>query len=93
MACAVVSVHSPEPEFRDAVLDSMQRYSSVARRQPGSVWTGIVDGSGEELVGVAVRVSEAAADAASPALMAEVGADPFSEWDRKPVRTVRGAVR
>jgi hypothetical protein len=90
---AVVSVHSPKPEFRDAVLDSMQRYSGVARRQPGLIWTGVVDGAGAELLGVAVWESEAAADAASPALRAEVGRDPFDQWDTEPIRTTRGTVR
>ncbi|MGN6326043.1 putative quinol monooxygenase [Pseudolysinimonas sp.] len=93
MTCAVVSVHSPRPEHRAAVLDSMQRYSRVARTRPGLVWTGVVDDDGGRFVGVAVWESEEAARAASPALMAEVGDDPFSDWDVRPIDGLRGPVR
>jgi hypothetical protein len=54
MTFAVVSVHSPKPEHRAAVLASMQRYSRVAREQPGLVWTGAVDDDSGRLVGVAI---------------------------------------
>jgi hypothetical protein len=90
---AVVSVHSPRPEHRDAVIDSMQRYSRVAREQPGLVWTGVVDDAGGRLVGVAVWETEEAAVAARPALMAEVGDDPFTTWDERPIDGLRGPVR
>jgi quinol monooxygenase YgiN len=93
MTYAVVSVHSPRPEHRAAVLDSMQRYSRVARSQPGLVWTGVVDDTGGRFVGVAVWESADAARSASPALMAEVGDDPFSEWDLRPIDGLRGEVR
>jgi len=92
MTYAVVSVHSPRPEHRAAVLDSMGRYSRVARQQPGLVWTGIVDDDSGRLVGIAVWESPAAARAASTALMAEVGDDPFSTWDERPIDGLRGAV-
>lgn len=92
MTFAVVSVHSPKLEFRDAVLDSMKRYSVIARQQPGFVWTGVVDDASEKLVGVAVWESEQAADEAYPALMAGVGADPFATWDIEPIRSFRGTV-
>lgn len=93
MTYAVVSVHSPRPEHRSAVLDSMQRYSRVARQQPGLVWTGVVDDQDGRFVGVAVWESAEAARAASPALMAEVGQDPFSTWDVEPIDSLRGEVR
>jgi len=93
MSYAVVSVHSPRPEHRAAVLDSMQRYSRVAREQPGLVWTGVVDDDGGRFVGIAVWESAEAARAASPALMAEVGDDPFSTWDAVPIDSLRGLVR
>ncbi|MEJ3405106.1 antibiotic biosynthesis monooxygenase [Rathayibacter sp. YIM 133350] len=92
MTYAVVSVHAPHPEHRAAVLDSMQRYSRVARQQPGLVWTGIVDDDSGRFVGIAVWESPVAAQAASAALMAEVGDDPFSTWDEKPIDGLRGAV-
>ena len=92
MTYAVVSVHSPLPEHREAVIDSMQRYSRVARSQPGLVWTGVVDDDGGRLVGVAVWDSADAAQAASAALMAEVGDDPFTTRDERPIDSLRGAV-
>ncbi len=92
MTYAVVSVHSPRPEHRAAVIDSMGRYGAVARQQPGLVWTGIVDDDSGRLVGVAVWESEAAAAAARPFLMAEVGDDPFETWDEQPIDGLRGMV-
>ena len=92
MTYAVVSVHSPRPEHRAAVIDSMGRYGRVARQQPGLIWTGIVDDSSGRLVGVAVWDSPDSAQAASTALMAEVGDDPFSTWDEQPIDSLRGAV-
>jgi quinol monooxygenase YgiN len=93
MSYAVVSVHSPRPEHRAAVLDSMQRYSRVAREQPGLLWTGVVDDDSARFVGIAVWESAEAARAASPALMAEVGDDPFTTWDAAPIDSLRGVVR
>jgi quinol monooxygenase YgiN len=93
MTFAVVSLHSPRPEHRAAVLDSMQRYSRVAREQPGLVWTGIVDDDSGRFVGIAVWESEEAGRAATPALMAEVGDDPFTIWDERPIDGLRGLVR
>jgi hypothetical protein len=93
MTYAVVSVHSPKPEHRAAVLDSMQRYSRVARDQPGLEWTGVVDDESGRLVGIALWVTEEAATAARPALMAEVGDDPFASWDERPIDGLRGEVR
>jgi len=93
MTYAVVSVHSPLAEHRPAVLDSMQRYSRVAREQPGLVWTGVVDDASGRFVGVAVWESAEAARAAAPALMAEVGDDPFTTWDAQPIDGLRGPVR
>ena len=93
MTFAVVSVHSPRPEHRASVLDSMQRYSGVARTQPGFVWTGVVDDDSGRLVGVVVWGSEDDARAAAPALMAEVGDDPFPTWEASPIEGFRGTVR
>lgn len=93
MTFAVVSVHSPKPEHRAAVMDSMQRYSRVAREQPGLEWTGVVDDASGRLVGIALWESEEAAAAARPALMAEVGDDPFADWDEQPIDGLRGPVR
>ncbi len=71
----------------------MQRYSRVAREQAGLVWTGVVDDQGGRLVGVAVWESVEAAQTASAALMAEVGQDPFTTWDLRPIDGLRGPVR
>jgi hypothetical protein len=90
MSYAVVSVHSPRAEHRAAVLDSMQRYSRVARAQPGLIWTGVVDDDSGRYVGIAVWESAEAAQTASPALMAEVGDDPFATWDEQPIDGLRG---
>lgn len=92
MSYAVVSVHSPSAEHRAAVLDSMQRYSLVASSQPGLLWTGIVDDTSQRYVGIAVWESAEAAQTASAALMAEVGDDPFTTWDKRPIDGLRGAV-
>ncbi len=71
----------------------MQRYIRVAREQPGLHWTGVVDDGSGRLVGIALWDSEGAATAARPALMAEVGNDPFATWDEHPVDGLRGDVR
>lgn len=92
MTYAVVSVHSPWPEHRAAVIESMGRYGAVARQQPGFVFTGIVDDDSGRLVGIAVWESEEAAVAARPHLMAEVGDDPFTTWDERPIDGLRGPV-
>lgn len=92
MTYAVVSVHSPKPEHRAAVIDSMQRYSRTARSRPGLEWTGVVDDGSGRLVGIALWASEEAAAAARPALMAEVGDDPFEMWDEHPIDGLRGEV-
>ena len=83
----------PLPEHREAVIDSMQRYGRVAREQPGMISVGVVDAEDGRLVGVAMWESVEAARAASPALMAEVGDDPFTTWDEKPIDSLRGVVR
>lgn len=93
MTFAVVSVHSPKPEHRDDVIESMQRYSRVARTQPGLEWVGIVDDDEGRLVGIAIWASKDAAASASSALMAEVGDDPFGTWDERPIDGLRGMVR
>jgi len=93
MTYAVVSVHTPRPEHREAVIDSMQRYGAVARQQPGLESVGVVDDEGGRLVGVALWESAEAAAAARPALMAEVGDDPFAAWDEIPIDSLRGLVR
>ena len=92
MTYAVVSVHSPKPEHRAAVIDSMQRYCRVAREQVGLEWTGVVDDGSGRVVGIALWASEEAAVAARPALLAEVGDDPFEMWDERPIDGLRGAV-
>lgn len=92
MTYAVVSVHSPKTEHRAAVIDSMQRYSRVAREQTGLEWTGVVDDGDGRLVGIALWASEEDAAAARPALMAEVGDDPFEMWDERPIDGLRGDV-
>lgn len=92
MTYAVVSVHSPKPEHRVTVIDSMQRYSRVAREQVGLEWTGVVDDGSGRLVGIALWASEEAAVAARPALMAEVGDGPFETWDERPIDGLRGDV-
>lgn len=86
-------MHTPLAEHRLAVVESMRRYSRVAREQPGLVWTGVVDDEGARLVGVAVWESVEAARAASPALMSEVGDGPFTTWDAIPIDSLRGTVR
>ncbi|WZH35947.1 MAG: hypothetical protein PIR02_14415 [Microbacterium enclense] len=92
MTYAVVSIHSPRSEHRDVVVDSMQRYSRVAREKQGLLWTGVVDDGSGRLVGIALWESEDAAAAARPALMDEVGGDPFDEWDARPIEGFRGHV-
>ncbi|KQO97769.1 hypothetical protein [Leifsonia sp. Leaf264] len=92
MTYAVVSVHTPHAEHREAVIDSMKRYSEVARRQSGFVWTGIVDDASGRLVGIAVWESVTDAQAASGPLMAEVGDDPFTTWEERPIDSLRGSV-
>jgi len=92
MTYAVVTVFTPGPEHRAALVASMRRWGRVARSQPGLLWTGVVDDEGGRLVGTAVWESPEAARAAAPALRAEVGNDPFAAWEAAPTTTVRGTV-
>lgn len=92
MTYAVVTVFTPGPEHRAALVASMRRWGRVAQAQPGLLWTGVVDDEGGRLVGTAVWESPEAARAAAPALRAEVGGDPFAAWEAAPTTTVRGTV-
>ncbi|MGA6126561.1 MULTISPECIES: hypothetical protein [unclassified Microbacterium] len=75
------------------MIESMRRYSRVAREQPALEWAGVVDDEGGRLVGIVLWESAEAAAAARPALMAEVGDDPFTTWDERPTEGFRGPVR
>ena len=92
MTYAVVTVFTPGPEHRAALVASVRRWGRVARTQPGLLWTGVVDDEGGRLVGTAVWESAEAARAAAPALRAEVGGDPFAAWEAAPTTTARGTV-
>lgn len=77
-----VSVHRPRAGFADLVVESMHRYGSAARTQPGLVEVRTLrSGEGDVLVGYAVWESAAAKQAANPALRAAVENDDFDLWE------------
>jgi heme-degrading monooxygenase HmoA len=77
-----ISVHRPRPGKEDLVIDSMHRYGTAARTQPGlrEVHT-LKDEKAGVLVGLAIWDSEEAAIAARPALMEAVKDDDFEDWE------------
>jgi hypothetical protein len=83
-----LSIHSPNPEFRQAVVDSMHRFGEAARTQPGLVEVHtLADTRSDTLVGLAVWESAEALGAARPALGAATEGDDFDAWDAKPIRS------
>jgi hypothetical protein len=83
-----LSIHSPKPEYRHEVIDSMHRFGAAARTQPGLVEVHtLADNRSGALVGLAVWESMDALNAARPALGAATEGDDFAAWDAEPIRS------
>jgi heme-degrading monooxygenase HmoA len=82
-----VSIHRPKPEHEPDVIDSMHRFSEVARRQEGllEVHT-LKDRRGDALLGFAVWESADALKAARPALAEVTEDDDFDAWETEPIQ-------
>ncbi|GGC79448.1 hypothetical protein GCM10011512_02620 [Tersicoccus solisilvae] len=79
---AMMSVHTPHPEHRDALIDSMHRFGAAMRGHPGliSVHT-LEDERSGRLVGLALFESEEAAERLAPLARAAVADDDFDTWE------------
>lgn len=79
---ALMSVHTPHPEHRAAVIDSMHRFGAALAGRPGlvSVHT-LADLRSERVVGLAIFESSDAAEALLPAAREAVADDDFDTWE------------
>ncbi len=83
---ALMSIHHPRPEHREALIDSMHRYGDAIRGREGlvSIHT-LQDAHSDRLVGLAIFDSEEAFGALAPIARAAVADDPFDEWESVPI--------
>ena len=79
---AVMSVHQPHSEHRQALIDSMHRFSDAIRGHEGviSVHT-LADEVSDRLVGLALFESKEAAQRLLPLARAAVADDDFDTWE------------
>ena len=87
---ALMSVHQPHPEHRDALIESMHRYGAALAGQPGlvSVHT-LADAGSDRLVGLAIFDSPEAFERLAPLARAAVADDPFDVWEAVPIDGLR----
>ncbi|XVX20169.1 hypothetical protein ACQP1U_18135 [Actinomycetota bacterium] len=87
---AVLSVHVPKPEYRGDLSESMRRFATALRGQPGVVGIHTLEEiEGERLVGLALFVSVEAAEALMPLARAAVADDDFDLWEAQDVEGLR----
>jgi heme-degrading monooxygenase HmoA len=85
-----ISIHRPKPERERALIDSMHRYGSAGRMQPGLLEVHALRARNQAmpvLVGLAVWESEEAKDGATYALSRAVEGDAFDEWETQPIES------
>ncbi|MGZ5368017.1 antibiotic biosynthesis monooxygenase [Aeromicrobium sp.] len=85
-----IAIHTPKPEYRQDVIDSMQRAAAAGMGAPGLVqmapWKEI---EGGRLVGLAIWESREAFLAAAPGIFAVVSDDPFDLWEDEPIVSLK----
>ena len=81
---AVMSIHVPKPEYRDALIDSMHRFGAAMEGQPGLVGVHtLAEQDGTRLIGLAMFDSREAAIAIMPRARAAVEGDDFDLWEQQ----------
>lgn len=79
---AVISVHTPKPEYRDELIDSMHRFGAALQDQPGLVGAHtLAETEGNRLIGLAIFETRDAAEAAMPIANQAVANDDFGLWE------------
>lgn len=79
---AVISVHTPKPEYRDELIDSMHRFGAALQGQPGLVGAHtLAETDGNRLIGLAMFETREAAQAAMPIANQAVADDDFDLWE------------
>ena len=85
-----IAIHTPKPEYRQDVMDSMQRAADAGVGAPGLIqmgpWKEI---EGGRLVGLAIWESEEAFLAAAPGIFSVVSEDPFDVWEAEPIISLK----
>lgn len=83
---ALMSIHHPHPEHRDALIESMHRYGAAIRGLAGvlSIHT-LADAGSDRLVGLAIFESRDDFERLAPLARAAVADDPFDVWERVPI--------
>lgn len=86
----VMSVHTPHPQHRDALVDSMHRFGAAMRGHDGLIGVHtLADTGSDRLVGVAIFDSEEAAQRLLPLARAAVADDPFDVWESREIDGMR----
>lgn len=79
---AVISVHTPKPEYRDELINSMHRFGAALQGQPGLVGAHtLAAADGNRLIGLAMFEAREAAQAAMPLANQAVADDDFDLWE------------
>lgn len=83
---ALMSIHHPHPEHRDALIASMHRYGAAIAGRDGlvSIHT-LADAGSDRLVGLALFDSREAFESLAPLARAAVADDPFDVWEQVPI--------
>ena len=80
-----LSIHRPNPEHEQDLIDSMHRFGAAARAQGAIEAHTFKDARSDALVGLAIWGSDDDLAAARPALSAAVEGDDFDAWESGPV--------
>lgn len=87
---AIMSIHTPHPEHRDALIDSMHRFQSAMQGAEGLVGSHTLhDERSGRLVGLAMFDSLDAAERLLPLARAAVADDDFDTWEAAPIEGLR----
>lgn len=86
------SVHYPQPDKEDLLVESMHNFGELMATQPGLVFHAPYPFKNPEdgtVMGVTVWESEEAFKAAMAAIADRRGPGPSPEWERKPTEVYR----
>lgn len=86
----VMSVHTPHPQHRDALVDSMHRFGAAMRGHDGLIGAHtLADTGSDRFVGLAMFDSEEAAQRLLPLARAAVADDLFDVWESREIDGMR----
>lgn len=82
----VMSIHTPHPEHRDALIDSMHRFGAAMRGRDGMLGVHTLeDADTARLIGLAMFEDEESARRLLPLAREAVAEDPFDVWEAEEV--------